>query len=194
MRVKVNCEYSATVRESFSKRGHYALSCDLLDTEIPGNHYKGDCFDINDLFDIQICHPPCTYLANSGVRWLYNPDGSINHNRWDKMVEGALFFKRFLELPGMIAVENPIMHKHALAIIGVKPTQIIQPWMFGHGESKATCLWLKNLPLLKPTNIVEGREQRIWKLPPGKDRWKERSRTYSGIADAMAEQWGSLSL
>lgn len=192
LRVLVACEYSGTVREAINAMGHDAMSCDLLDTEIPGKHYKGDVNDIiGDDWDLVIAHPPCTYLSNSGVRWLYNKDGSINESRWRKMEEAALFFKRFLDLPGKVAIENPIMHKHALAIIGVKPTQIVQPWQFGHGETKATCLWLKNLPKLEPTNIVEGREQRIWKLPPSADRWKERSRTFKGIAEAIATQWTS---
>lgn len=135
-----------------------------------------------------IAHPPCTYLANSGVRWLHTQDG-----RWPKMEAAAEFFKRLLNAPvERIAVENPIIHGHAKYIIEADQDQTIQPWMFGHGETKATCLWLKNLPPLVPTNIVEGREPRVHHASPGPDRWKERSRTLPGIAKAMAEQWGSL--
>jgi len=183
MKVLIACEYSGTVREAFSKLGHDAWSCDLLETEIPGNHYKGDVKDILcDGWDLMIAHPPCTHLAVSGARWFK-----------DKKVEQAEaleFVRLLLDAPiERIALENPI------SIISSqirKPDQIIQPWQFGHGETKATCLWLQNLPKLQPTNIVEGREQRIWKMPPGPDRWKERSRTFEGIAQAMATQWGSL--
>jgi hypothetical protein len=160
-----------------------------LPTESAGQHYVGDVRDIlYDGWDLMIGHPPCTYLANSGVQWLYRREG-----RWEQMREGAEFFRMLLNAPiPRIAIENPIMHKYAKEIIGAPPTQTVQPWMFGHGESKATCLWLKNLPALTPTNIVSEREQRIWKLPPSTDRWKLRSVTYAGIADAMAEQWGNL--
>ena len=142
-------------------------------------------------WDLMIAHPPCTYLCNSGVRWL-TEDGP-GHNgyiRRTMMREGAEFFKALLnaDIPH-IAIENPIPHRYALQIIGRKYDQIIQPWQHGHGETKATCLWLKNLPKLKPTNIVEGREGKVWKMPPSPDRWKERSRTYTGIAEAMADQW-----
>lgn len=185
-RVLVACEYSGIVRDAFAAKGWDAISCDLLPTERPGQHYQGDVFDIIDNgFDLMIAHPPCTYLCNSGVCWLHKREG-----RWDLMREGAEFFKRLLNanIP-RIAVENPIMHKYAKEIIGVNQSQVIQPWMFGHGETKATCLWLKGLPLLRPTNIVEGRVQRLHFLPPSPDRAKERSRTYQGIADAFAEQW-----
>jgi len=187
MKVLVACEYSGTVRDAFIRRGHDAISCDLLPTESPGQHYQGDVFDIiDDGFDLMIAHPPCTYLCNSGVCWLHKDE-----SRWQKMRDGAEFFKRLLHCKiNRICVENPIMHKYAKEIIGVNQTQIVQPWQFGHGETKATCFWLKNLPKLAPTNIVEGREQRLHKLPPSKDRWKLRSKTYQGIADAMAEQWG----
>lgn len=196
-RVLVACEYSGSVRDAFSRRGWDAWSCDLLPSEKPGQHLQCDAairvlhtpFDHNR-WDIVIAHPPCTYLCNSGVRWLYNKDGTRNAERWAKMEEAAEFFRKMLSAPAThVAVENPIMHKHAMAIIGVKPSQVIQPWQHGHGETKATCLWLKNLPWLKPSNVVKGREQRIWKLPPSADRWKERSRTFSGIAEAMANQW-----
>ena len=187
MKVLIACEYSGRVRDAFIKKRHDAISCDLLPSDSPGKHYQGDVFDIiNDGFDLMIAHPPCTYLCNSGVSWLYRQEG-----RWDKLKKGALFFKKLLNanIP-KIAVENPIMHKYAKAVIGASQNQLIQPWQFGHGETKATCLWLKNLPKLIPTEIVKGREQRLHLLPPSKDRWKLRSLTYLGIADAMAEQWG----
>lgn len=186
MRVLVACEYSGTVRDAFTKRGHYALSCDLLPTDVPGEHYQGDVFDIiDDGWDLMIAHPPCTFLCNSGARWLYEQEG-----RWENMLEGAEFFKRLLNanIPKK-AIENPIMHKHAANIIGSRATQFVQPWMFGHGETKATGFHLVNLPKLIPTNIVEGRNGAIHKLPPSANRWKIRSKTYQGIADAMADQW-----
>lgn len=185
MKILIACEYSGTVRDAFIKAGHQAISCDLLPTDVPGPHYQGSVFDIlDDGFDMMIAHPPCTHLAVSGARHFKakQADG--------RQQEALDFVHRLLDadIP-RIALENPI------SIISSrirKPDQIIQPWQFGHGETKATCLWLKNLPCLEPTNIVDGREQRIWKLPPGKDRWKIRSKTFQGIADAMAEQWGSL--
>jgi hypothetical protein len=193
LRVLVACEYSGIVREAFAARGHDAWSCDILPTEIPGKHYQGDVTQLMRMdWDLLIAHPPCTYLTNSGVRWLYNKDGSENEDRWKLMVEGVEFFRMFLyadHIPKR-AVENPIMHGHAARRVGRKQDQIIQPWMFGHGETKATGLWLEGLPKLEPTNIVEGREQRIWKLPPTADRAKLRSKTYEGIAQAMAQQWG----
>ena len=183
MKVLVACEYSGTVRDAFIAKGHEALSCDLLPTDVPGPHYQGDVRDIlGDGWDLMICHPPCTHLAVSGARWF--------KDKQQEQVE-ALDFVRLLltaDIP-RIALENPI------SIISSKirkPDQIIQPWMFGHGETKATCLWLKNLPKLEPTDIVEGREQRIWKMGPSPDRWKERSKTFSGIAAAMADQWSNL--
>lgn len=191
MRVLIACEFSGTVREAFKAKGHDAWSCDLLETEIPGQHIVGDVLEIlNDGWDLMIAHPPCTYLCNSGVSWLHKDE-----SRWDKMQKAAVFFKRLI-FPSTskirrICIENPIMHKYAKEIIGVKQDQIIQPWQFGHGETKATCLWLKGLPKLQPTNIVEGREQRLHRLPPSPDRWKLRSKTYQGIAEAMAEQWGA---
>jgi hypothetical protein len=188
MKVLVACEYSGRVRDAFIELGHEAISCDLLPTDVPGPHYQGDVFDIiGDGWDLMIAHPPCTYLTNSGVRWLHE-----RPERWQQLEEGAQFFKALLEadIP-KIAVENPIMHKYAVEIIGRRQDQVVQPWQFGHGETKGTGLWLKNLPKLQPTNIVEGREQRIHLLPPSKDRWKLRSETFSGIAKAMAEQWSS---
>lgn len=187
MKVLVACEFSGTVRDAFARRGHNAWSCDLLPTESPGNHIQGDVLEIlNDGWDLMIAHPPCTYLTNSGVRWLHSQEG-----RWRLMEEGALFFKRLLEadIPRK-AIENPIMHKYAVEIIGRRQDQVIQPWQFGHGEIKATCLWLENLSPLVPTDIVIGREARVHKLPPSEDRWKLRSITYPGIAEAMAMQWG----
>lgn len=181
MRVLVACEYSGTVRDAFAARGHDAWSCDLLPTERLGNHIHGDVLQhLHRNWDLMIAHPPCTHLAVSGARWFK-----------DKQIEQAEaldFVRRLLDAPiPRIALENPI------SIISSrirKPDQIIQPLQFGHGETKATCLWLKNLPKLMPTNIVEGREARIHKMPPGPNRWKERSRTFEGIAQAMAEQWG----
>ena len=190
MKVLVACEFSGIVRDAFIARGHDAMSCDLLPTEKPGPHYQGDVFDIiNDGWDMMIAHPPCTHLAVSGARWFAEK----------KMEqETALDFVRKLlaSPPPKIALENPI------SIISSrirKPDQVIQPWMFGHGETKATCLWLKGLPKLCPTHMKNDlfaspepkeREARIHKLPPGPDRWKERSRTFTGIAQAMADQWG----
>ena len=187
MRVLVACEFSGIVRDAFIARGHQAVSCDLLPSERPGPHYQGDVFDLwREEFDLVIAHPPCTYLANSGVRWLQTKQG-----RMEDMKEAAKQFRLMLHWPcKKIAVENPIPHKYALEIIGRKYDQIIQPWMFGHGETKATCLWLKNLPILTPTQVVDGRHGRVWREAPSPDRWKKRSRTYTGIAEAMASQWG----
>jgi hypothetical protein len=197
MRVLVACEFSGIVRDAFIERGHDAISCDLLPTERPGPHYQGDIWDLlgSPGWDLMIAHPPCTYLANSGVRWLYK-DGEDDEGRWMRMADGAEFFRDLLTMPTIprIAVENPIMHKYGRQIVGRGPDQYVQPWMFGHPETKATGLWLKNLPLLIPTNIVDGREPRVHHASPGPDRWKERSRTLQGIADAMADQWGSLAL
>ena len=182
--VLVACEYSGRVRNAFAARGWEAWSCDLLPSETPGNHYQGNVEDIIcDDFDLMICHPPCTHLAVSGARYFAE-------KRASGVQQAALDFVRMLlDAPiKYIALENPV------SIISTeikKPTQYIQPWEFGHGETKKTGLWLKNLPALKPTNIVEGREAKILAMSPSPDRWKERSRTYQGIADAMAEQWGS---
>ena len=195
MKVLVACEYSGTVRDAFRARGHDAMSCDILPTDVDGPHYQGDVRDIiNDGWDLMIAHPPCTYLTNSGVTWLHK-----DPSRWAKLDEGAAFFKSLLDAPiPRIAVENPIMHKYAKERIGgVKQSQVIQPWMFGHMEQKATCLWLKGLPLLRPTNDVkaammalpDNERQRLHYLPPSEDRWKKRSTTFKGIAEAMAAQW-----
>ena len=183
MRVLVACEYSGTVRDAFIRAGHAALSCDLLPTESLGPHYQGDVRDIlTDGWDLMIAHPPCTHLAVSGARWF--------KDKQTEQAEALDFVRLLLDAPiPRIALENPV------SIISSrirKPDQIIQPWQYGHGETKATCLWLKDLPPLVPTDIVSGREARIHKLPPSPDRWKIRSTTYQGIAAAMASQWGAL--
>lgn len=184
MRVLVACEYSGTVRDAFRRRGHDAMSCDLLPTDVPGPHYQGDVRDVlDDGWDIMVAHPPCTHLAVSGARWFAE--------KQTEQAEALDFVRLLLAAPVQrIALENPVS---VISSRIRRPDQIIQPWQFGHGETKATCLWLKNLPPLVPTNIVAGREQRIWRLPPGPDRWKLRSATYAGIADAMAGQWGAVS-
>ena len=197
MKVLIACEYSGRVRDAFIGLGHDAMSCDLLPTDKPGPHYQGDVFDIiNDGWDLMIAHPPCTYLSNSGVCHLHK-----DTSRWPKMFDGSAFFKELLGAPiKKIAIENPIMHGYAKTLIGgIKQSQIVQPWMFGHTEQKATCLWLKGLPMLKETNNVKdemlllpkNERERLHYLPPSPDRWKIRSTTYQGIADAMASQWGS---
>jgi hypothetical protein len=194
MKVLVLCEESATVREAFKARGHDAWSCDLLPSAIPGQHYQGDALDIlNDWRiiggkpDIVVAFTPCTFSCNSGVRWLWGVNGEPIESRWENMKKMVdLFYAIWnCDVP-KICMENPIPHKYA----GLpKYTQIIQPWQFGHGETKATCLWLKGLPKLIPINIVPGREGRIHKMPPSDHRAKDRSKTYQGIADAFATQW-----
>lgn len=195
MRVLVACESSGAVRDAFTRAGHYAMSCDLLPTEQPGLHYQGDVRDVlGQEWDLLIAHPPCTYLSVSGMHW------TTRGLRDPQLTKDALDFVRlFMDAPiERIAIENPVS---VISSRIRKPDQIIQPWQFGHNASKKTCLWLKNLPLLKPTQLVEPRivngKQR-WgnqtdsgqnKLPPSKDRWKLRSKTYEGIADAMAAQW-----
>jgi len=198
MKVLVACEFSGRVREAFTKKGHDATSCDLLDTEVPGKHYIGDIKDIlYQDWDLIIAHPPCTYLAHSGVRWL-----TVDPERKEKMVDAASFFNLFLTHPCKhIAIENPIMHSYGRDLLHERKawTQKVQPYMFGHPEKKATCFWLKNLPKLKVTDNVEsdligmqkGDTDKVLWEPPGPDRWKNRSRTYLGVAEAMAEQWGS---
>jgi site-specific DNA-cytosine methylase len=180
MKVLVACEFSGRVRDAFARRGHRALSCDLLPAE--GKHYQGDVRDVlGDGWDLMVAHPPCTHLAVSGARWF--------KDKQREQAEALDFVRLLLGAPiPRIALENPI------SVISTKirkPDQIVQPWQFGHGETKATCLWLKGLPELVPTDIVEGREQRVWKMAPSPDRWKKRSETYQGMADAMAAQWGS---
>lgn len=183
MKVLVACEFSGVVRDAFIAKGHDAVSCDLLPTEKPGPHYQGDVRDIlHEKWDLMIAHPPCTHLCASGAKhWAWKAESGVQ--------EAALVFvKTLLEAPiPKIALENPV------GIISSrirKPTQYIQPWQFGHGETKKTGLWLVNLPALYPTNVVSGRYPRVHREPPGPDRWKRRSVTYSGIAQAMAEQWG----
>ena len=196
MRVLIACEYSGVVRDAFTRLGHDAVSVDLLPSESEGNHIIGDVLDVigSQKFDLMIAHPPCTFLTNSGVAWLHK-----DSSRWAKLDEASAFFKALLDAPiARICVENPIPHKYAVERIGEKYSQIIQPWMFGHMETKSTCLWLKGLwPLLPTTNLKDetwalppAQRQRLHWLTPSPDRWKERSRTYQGIADAMAQQWG----
>lgn len=182
MHVLIGCEFSGIVREAFKRKGHNAWSCDLLDTEIPGDHFKVDIMEAIHFcrWDLLIAFPPCTNLAVSGARWF--------ESKREEQLFAIDFFKGLANCHiEKSAIENPI---GVLSTHYRKPDQIIQPWQFGHGETKATCLWLRNLPLLKPTNIVEGREGKVWKMPPGPNRAKDRSRTYSGIAQAMADQWG----
>ena len=192
--VLIACEFSGVVRDAFLKNGHNAISCDLLPTENKGPHIQGDIeYLLKYKWDLIIAHPPCTYLCNSGVRWLVK-NGKMNKDRYKKMQEGINFWRQFQiegEIGTKVCIENPIPHKYAKRIMG-QYSQIIQPWQFGHGETKATCLWLYNLPKLEATKIVSGREGRIHKLPPSKDRSKIRSITYLGIAEAMAEQWGNI--
>jgi len=183
LKVLVACEYSGTVRDAFIKRGHEAISCDLLPTDADGPHYQGDVRDVIDYpWDLMIAHPPCTHLSVSGAAWFKDKkmDG--------RQQSGVSFFMMLAkaDVP-MIAIENPVC---IMSTLWRKPDQTVQPWQYGHGETKATCLWLKGLKPLTPTNIVEGREQRLHNLPPSPDRWKIRSTTFPGIADAMAEQWG----
>lgn len=193
MKVLVACEYSGTVRDAFIRAGHDAWSCDLLPTETPGPHYQCDALEVLDMgWDLMIAHPPCTHLAVSGARWFK-----------DKKDEQALaldFVRLLLQAPiRRIAIENPV------SVISTrirKPDQIIQPWQFGHEATKTTCLWLQNLPLLSPTKIVDKGARHVTKsgkslpdwynLPPSNDRWKIRSATFQGIAQAMADQWGKL--
>ena len=197
MSVLVACEYSGTVRDAFRARGHDAISCDLLPTDVPGPHYQGDVQEIlRDGWDLMIAHPPCTYLSVSGMHWTRR--GLLD----EQLTHSALMFVHILmDAPiRRIAVENPVS---MISTWIRKPEQIIQPWMFGHDASKKTCLWLQNLPLLRPTQIVEPRivnGRKRWgnqtdsgqnRLSPSPDRWKIRSATYAGIAAAMADQWGN---
>ena len=185
MKVLVACEYSGAVRDAFIALGHDAMSCDLLPTDAPGPHYQGDVRDLLDYpFDLMVAHPPCTHLSVSGAR-------HFEAKRQDGRQQAAIAFFMLLakaDIP-RIAIENPIC---IMSSVWRKPDQVIQPWQFGHGEIKATALWLKCLPRLQPTNIVEGREARIYRMPPSADRWKLRSATYPGIAKAMADQWSEI--
>ena len=198
MKVLVACEYSGAVRDAFIARGHDAMSCDLLPTDVPGPHYQGDVSNIiNDGWDLMVAHPPCTYLSVSGMHW------TKRGLRDPKLTEDALeFVNLLLNAPiARIALENPVS---VISSRIRRPDQIISPWQFGHDASKKTCLWLKSLPMLQPTKIIEPRVidgKKRWgnqtdsgqnKLPPSKDRWKIRSETYRGIAEAMAEQWGCI--
>jgi hypothetical protein len=200
VKVLVACEYSGTVRNAFLDRGHDAWSCDLLPSDDGSNrHIIGDARDLlNDGWDLMVAHPPCTRLCNSGVRWLSTPPPGKTADQMQAELEaGADLFSAFWNAPiERVAIENPVMHRHAKALIVNyrEPAQSVQPWQFGHGECKRTCLWLRNLPPLTPTRIVEGREQRVHRMPPSADRWKERSRFFPGIADAMADQWGGYAL
>lgn len=197
MKILVACEFSGTVRDAFLARGHDAWSCDLLPDERGSNrHIRADVRSIlNDGWDMLIvAHPPCTRLCNSGVRWLtVPPPGRTIEDMWTELDEGAALFSTLWNAPvERVAVENPVMHKYAKERIRnyAPPAQSVQPWQFGHGETKRTCLWLRNLPPLKPTDIVDGRAQRVHRMPPGPDRWRERARFFPGIAAAMADQWG----
>ena len=193
MRVLVACEYSGTVRDAFTRVGHFAVSCDLLPTESPGLHWQGDVFDVvGQGWDLMIAHPPCTHLAVSGAAWFKE---KIADGRQQEALD---FVQRLMDLPiPMIAIENPVS---VISSKIRKPDQIIQPWMFGHMEQKATCLWLKGLPkLIETVNVKEemmklpkNQRERLHYLPPGPDRAKLRSKTFDGIANAMADQWGSL--
>ncbi|WP_353088222.1 hypothetical protein [Stenotrophomonas sepilia] len=183
MRALVACEYSGRVRDALRSRGVDAMSCDLLPTERPGPHYQGDVRDVlHDGWDLLIAHPPCTHLAVSGARWF--------KHKQKEQAEALDFVRLLLNAPiPRIALEQPI----SIVASRIAPTsQVIHPWQFGHGERKTTCLWLINLPHLVPTNIVAGREERVHRMAPGPDRWKERSRTFQGIADAMADQWSNV--
>jgi len=196
MKVLVACEYSGRVRDAFIAKGHDAVSCDLLPTDVAGPHIQGDVLEVlNDGWDLMVGHPPCTYFTNSGVSWLHK-----DPERWGHLDRAAVFFKSLLDsgIP-KICIENPIPHKYAIERIdGRKYTQLIQPYMFGHMETKATCLWLSGLPRLKPTTDLKketmalppSKRGRLHWLPPSPDRWKLRSVTFQGIADAMANQWG----
>jgi len=181
MKVAVICEYSGVVRDAFRSAGHDAFSVDLLPTETPGPHIQSDARDVDySGIDLVIAHPPCTHLAVSGARWF--------KDKLPEQAEALDFVRWIFALPvPMLALENPV------SIISTrirKPDQTIQPWQFGHGEVKRTCLWLRGLPKLQPTQIVDGRDERIWRMAPSPNRAKERSRTYQGVADAMASQWG----
>lgn len=191
MHVLVACEFSGVVREAFIARGHDAWSCDLMPAlwlgDPSGRHVTGDVRPLlRRRWDLVIAHPPCTYLTSSGVQFLNRP------GRRDKMRKGVEFFRRCLDANSpRVCVENPLMCGEALRLLGVKPSQTVHPWQFGHGEKKTTCLWLRGLPNLAPTNMVDGREERNRNIPSGRNRGRLRSITYAGIAAAMGEQWGA---
>ena len=186
MKVLVACEYSGIVRDAFIRAGHDAMSCDVLETESPGPHYTGDVRELLDgRWDMIVAHPPCTRLTLAGVRWLHE------RNLWSELDEACEFFRLFMGAAPKVAIENPQPHRYAVRRVGRNYDQKIQPWQFGHGETKGICLWLENLPSLMPTQIVEGREPRVHYASPGKDRAKIRSRFYEGVAEAMAQQWST---
>lgn len=195
MKVLIACEFSGIVRDAFIAKGHDVLSCDILPSERPGPHYQGNIADVlNYGWDLLIAHPPCTYLCNSGAKHLYlggQKQNGPDPSRWENLREAAAFFSSLWNAPiPRIAVENPIMLRYAQTLIGNKPTQTVQPWWFGVPESKATCLWLKNLPPLKATKYIWRYNETTHRMAPGPDRARNRSRTFQGIADAMATQWG----
>ena len=183
MRVLVGCEFSGTVRDAFIKRGHYAVSCDLLPSDNGGPHFQGDVLDILGWgWDLMVAHPPCTHLAVSGAAHF--------HRKAREQAEALDFVRALMAAPiPRWCIENPVS---VISTKICKPTQIIHPWQFKHPERKTTCLWLKNLPSLKPTGVVDKGINKLHRLPPTPDRWKLRSKTFQGIADAMAEQWGAL--
>ena len=200
LRVLIACEFSGIVRRAFANLGHDAWSCDLLPAEDRSNkHLQCDVREIlGDGWDLLVGHPPCTRLCNSGVRWLsVPPKGKTLAQMWAELDEGCALFSDLWNAPiPRVAIENPVMHRHAKERIRnyQEPAQSVQPWQFGHGEVKRTCFWLRNLPPLAPTQIVDGREARVHRMSPGPDRWKERSRFFPGIASAMAAQWGGRAL
>ena len=191
MKVLIACEYSGRVRQAFRDRGHDAWSCDLLPSEDNSEwHIQGDVVPLLQMkWDLIVAHPPCTYLCNSGVRWLHE-----RPERWELMREGAEFFRIFMDAAPMVAIENPVMHRYALDIVGRKPDFTVQPWQFGDNFKKRTCFWTKGLPALKPTSDLDGSNAKaeVHMASPGPDRWKLRSRTYQGIANAIADQWGNI--
>lgn len=206
LRVLVACEFSGAVRDAFLALGHDAMSCDLLPTEVPGPHYEGDVRDVlGDGWDLMVAHPPCTYLTNSANGHLYRSEAAksgvlVGPARWAALIEGATFFRELLNAPiPRVAIENPVMNGHARKIVGRRADQIIQPWMFGHLESKATGLWLRGLPPLIGTedgraameSLPRRESRKVHYAAPSADRWKLRSATYPGIAAAMAQQWGA---
>ena len=188
-KVLVACEENGYVRDAFIERGHDAISCDVEPTRRPGPHVLGDVRPLlREKWDLVIAHPPCTYLCNSGVRWLHE-----RPRRWHSLLDAALLFRECMNANApLIAVENPIMHKYGVKLVGRKHDCSVQPWEHGHEESKQTCFWTKGLPPLMPTKIMTVREGRIHRLPPSPDRSRLRSRTFPGIAAAMADQWGAL--
>ena len=194
MRVLIACEFSGVVRDAFLRRGFDAVSCDLLPTERPGPHIQGDVAPLlEEAWDLIVAHPPCTYLCNSGVRWLHenNPP-----DRWQLLADASEFFLSFWYADcGRVAIENPTMHMYAKDLVGIRPQFCVHPYHFGHPESKRTCFWTRGLPPLMATNVVANPKvaNKVWmmNLPPGEERWRRRSETFEGIAEAMADQWGS---